>query len=399
MYCEKCGKILGPGERCTCDGGDQNNGNGKNSRNRFSIYAVIGFLLFAFGVELAYYFYTVDDNFLTLIPVEILEKQELYLSGALLLILFLCGMLCAGKAIKRSRAVGSVVLFMNLIAFLAVGAGLGIEANRSFHSTTNSGNESAPGLVTETEVQSEIQTESESETDSEQALTEAGSETDSEQGLTAEEESEFVSEVLMRADQLVQQGEIQKAKDMLSQASGVTANEDIQAKLEELELQEDAIQGKEQEETTIHRYEYSFVDGTWEDAYRLCRSYGGHLVTFDSQEEFDYVSEELLSMNLQDNIFYIGGRRDLDSTEYYWVDNENNLTGNVLNDANAWYAKCWLHDEPSFKDDTLGVKEHVLSMFYYDDIGRWVWNDVPNDLLNAAPSYAGKVGFICEYED
>ena len=39
------------------------------------------------------------------------------------------------------------------------------------------------------------------------------------------------------------------------------------------------------------------MDGTWEEAYWACLQRGGHLVTFDDQAEFDYVSQDLLDHN------------------------------------------------------------------------------------------------------
>ena len=149
----------------------------------------------------------------------------------------------------------------------------------------------------------------------------------------------------------------------------------------------------------IHRYEYCLMDGTWEDAFWACLTKGGHLVTFETQEEFDYVAQDLLNKNQQEYLFFIGGRRDDNSQQYYWADETNALTGNPLNSVNAWNKDCWLHDEPSFEDTSLGLQENVLSIFYYDDLGKWVWNDVPNDLISAVSYYSGKVGYICEYED
>ena len=104
-------------------------------------------------------------------------------------------------------------------------------------------------------------------------------------------------------------------------------------------------------------------------------------------------------MGYQKYIFYIGGRRDMDSRQYYWIDENNNLTGEVLNNAESWTSECWLPGEPSFRDEKLDVEEHVMCMFYKKDLGRWVWNDVPNDLVGAVPEYDGKIGIIYEHED
>ena len=57
--------------------------------------------------------------------------------------------------------------------------------------------------------------------------------------------------------------------------------------------------------------------------YRACLAIGGHLVVFETQEEFDYVTQDLSDKNQQNYIFFLGGRRNLDSHQYYWVDETN----------------------------------------------------------------------------
>ena len=53
--------------------------------------------------------------------------------------------------------------------------------------------------------------------------------------------------------------------------------------------------------------------------------------------------------------------------------------------------------EPSFSDKD--TQENCLDIFYYQKEDRWVWNDVPDDILKTVPEYAGKLGYICEYEN
>lgn len=172
------------------------------------------------------------------------------------------------------------------------------------------------------------------------------------------------------------------------------------------DTQEDITSPKEEIQQSPGIHTYSFVYGgyggfedTWEDAYRVCiQEDNAHLVTFETQEEFDYVTEQLTNMGCQNYIFYIGGRRDMNSQQYYWVDTDNNLTGDMLNNAESWTAGCWLMGEPSFRNENLDLEEYVMSLFYKKDIGRWVWKDVPDD-LTVFPAYRRKIGYICEYEN
>lgn len=412
MYCEKCGKNLSPGEECTCH---------KKKEKKFNIYALISLLFFILGIEMVCYFYTAINTFLDLIPVTVITENERYISYAIIILLFLCGIISGGKAISNhtAKTAAFIMLFINLIAFFGIDVicALNLYQSNAVSKKRNSqeiaymGNlsESETELESKKETETEFRYEQESETEVE---TEVKQETELQ--VNQEEKNEkFVVAVLEQADQLLQQGDIEKAKDILTQSYNATNNEELLKKLEEVQILEtqdtekiqlnDEIENITQNETelenTIHRYEYYLMDGTWEEAYWACLQRGGHLVTFDDQAEFDYVSQDLLDHNQQDYILYIGGRRDIGSREYYWVDEKNSLIGSVLNSSDAWNKECWLHDEPSFRDDTLGIEENVLNMFYYDDLGKWVWNDVPNDLLGAVPSYSGKVGYICEYEN
>ena len=51
----------------------------------------------------------------------------------------------------------------------------------------------------------------------------------------------------------------------------------------------------------------------------------------------------------------------------------------------------------SFRDGAN--EEEYLDLLYYKNEGRWTWNDAPNDILAVVPSFSGRIGYICEYED
>lgn len=146
-------------------------------------------------------------------------------------------------------------------------------------------------------------------------------------------------------------------------------------------------------------YEFYVADATWEDAYWKCIELGGHLATFDDEEDYALILHTIAS-NGYDNIkFYIGAKRELNSDNYRWLDESGNYYGSSINDSDNWMI-----GEPSFydteleKNQNIQLDEYCVNMFYYSEENRWVWNDIPNDLLEAASYYSGKVGFICEYE-
>ena len=147
----------------------------------------------------------------------------------------------------------------------------------------------------------------------------------------------------------------------------------------------------------IHRYEYVASDCSWSEAYQKCLDSGGYLARINSQEEYDYILSQIDQKQMQNIHFRIGGRRDANSQDYYWVDDTNTLYGEKINSGDYWCSGQWMSGEPSFSDGE--IQENCLDIFYYQKEGRWVWNDVPDDILATVPEYAGKLGYICEYED
>lgn len=150
-----------------------------------------------------------------------------------------------------------------------------------------------------------------------------------------------------------------------------------------------------QEETDYksHRYQFIVDDVTWGEAYADCKNRGGYLVQFNSQEEFQEVTRMIEEENMQNIHFYLGGRRDLGTSEYYWIDSNNSLTGEVLNPGgSAWAAGCWMENEPSYLSED--IDEMYMNLVYYQE--RWVLNDVGEDITMY---YPGKTGYICEFEE
>lgn len=161
-----------------------------------------------------------------------------------------------------------------------------------------------------------------------------------------------------------------------------------------------------QPETTIpqitekeirHTYTIHQEDVTWKEAFDRAKELGGYLAHIDSMEEMDYLVSILEKMDYSDQYVMIGGARDLESREYYWLNADNSVTGDVLNSPNYWAEDLWLTGEPSFEYN--GEQEHVLEMHYSPEESRWGWNDISvEDLIGKAVYKKGHISYIVEYE-
>lgn len=152
-----------------------------------------------------------------------------------------------------------------------------------------------------------------------------------------------------------------------------------------------------------HRYELIVEDVSWKEAERLCHERGGYLATITSQEEFGRLQSQMLAEDKADITFFVGAKKE--RTEgmpfgYRWLEPGTEKGYYMLELSNALFD-FWLEGEPSYSGLTESgreIEEAYVVLLYRKSDGRCYINDVPNDILEAAPSYAGRVGYICEYE-
>ncbi|MDE5907194.1 MAG: zinc-ribbon domain-containing protein [Lachnospiraceae bacterium] len=155
----------------------------------------------------------------------------------------------------------------------------------------------------------------------------------------------------------------------------------------------------EEDDGKVNTYELIVADVTWTDAYNYCLVRGGHLVRINSEEEYQAILQQIEEEDKGNVKFWLGGKRSTDDAyEYRWIYEDGTYGSAVLN-RDEPYASYWLTGEPSFYDATISQDEMYMNMFYVSKEGRWVWNDVPDDLIAIAEFYSGTVGYICEYEE
>lgn len=128
-----------------------------------------------------------------------------------------------------------------------------------------------------------------------------------------------------------------------------------------------------------HRYQLFDTSMNWSEAEAYCESLGGHLVTINSDEEQQFISNNILSIGTK-NTYYIGMYRDNSDSDWKWITNED------IDYVN------WDAGEPN---DT---NENYVHM--YRGIGNYgTWNNT-FDFVEGTGSYStANAGFICEWEE
>ena len=139
-----------------------------------------------------------------------------------------------------------------------------------------------------------------------------------------------------------------------------------------------------------HTYEIVTADMTWSEFEALAESKGGHLVTLNDEHERAFVAGMFMYTKLQNNVFLIGGSLDTDGTYKWTTDGSDSKVPD----------EYWLSGEPSFEGKTESgatMAEDKVAWLYIEGKGN-VLMDVPDDILEAAPSYSGYLSCIIEYE-
>lgn len=133
------------------------------------------------------------------------------------------------------------------------------------------------------------------------------------------------------------------------------------------------------------RYELIKADVSWSEANTDCIRRGGHLITITSPEEMEMASRMAESAGLK--YVWIGG---------YTMISGNTPFGHWVTGEDFYQYQAWYPGEPS-RNDLDGTEEMYLMLWNVN--GNWSWNDQRNDPGKDFNYFAGKTGYICEYED
>ena len=137
-------------------------------------------------------------------------------------------------------------------------------------------------------------------------------------------------------------------------------------------------------EPVAHSYEVIVGDLSWDEAELACIEKGGHLVTINSQDEYDTVCAMLRDYNVK----------------YVWIGCYRDPAGLMtLTSGPGGDVEFWRRGEPSMTDSYDGAEENYIMMVRQPD-DSWLYNDSRmNPLEKYRKYYTGKMAYICEYGD
>lgn len=194
-----------------------------------------------------------------------------------------------------------------------------------------------------------------------------------------------------------QETETAPSKEIAPSKAGALADKNVpsEERVSEEQETEEASDSRSDDESGIHRYELVLRDCTWQEAREDCRQRGGYLARINSYDEYVALVRQIqMEEGFEEVHFYLGGRRGDGQTDYYWVNDEDETVGDVLNGGGSWEEDVWMAGEPSYVDGD--AQEMYMNLFYYKEDLAWVLNDVPEDV---SVYYPGKTGYICEFEN
>ena len=157
----------------------------------------------------------------------------------------------------------------------------------------------------------------------------------------------------------------------------------------------------------IHKYTYQKNDCTWNDAFNGAKNVTdnqgnpGHLLTIETREELDFLMSSLSTENPPVKEYYISAARSEDGKEYYWIGRNGESYGSCINAPGSIYEDYWYPGEPSFNDLDGTIEDRLALMFVRNEdtgIGKWYLNDCSGTELKNISGYAGKIGYLVEWE-
>ena len=142
--------------------------------------------------------------------------------------------------------------------------------------------------------------------------------------------------------------------------------------------------------SATHHYEFVTADVSWTEAQALCRENGGYLAVITAPEERRTILKQLQEQNLTESLFFVGYQ--VNPERWILADQSEVPAGNLINFW-EYQAPDYSFIEPEFELQECGILK------YYPETDKIYLFSAPDALISTLPEYAGKIGYVCEYDD
>ncbi len=150
-----------------------------------------------------------------------------------------------------------------------------------------------------------------------------------------------------------------------------------------------------------HTYEFIAGDMTWEEAQEACKEKGGYLATITCKDEAEVIAAMIQEQGFEDYALYVGFRSSewIDDKFYgsRWINADGSYEDMHLSILYEYSKHLWRgYDSDTSRDDIKS--ECGVVMYDTQEDNFFFYYGAPQDIVSETPEYAGRVGYICEYD-
>ena len=150
-----------------------------------------------------------------------------------------------------------------------------------------------------------------------------------------------------------------------------------------------------------HKYEFITDDVTWEEAQGICHQKGGYLATITCLDEAKTIASQLKEEGLEDYSLYIGYREpEYVDDEFLWgrwINADGSYRG--IDHIGIYDFSYYNWPGYDYNNNEWDYREVDCGLVKYNSETNLIYIFLaPDELIKVSPQYAGKMGFICEYE-
>lgn len=219
---------------------------------------------------------------------------------------------------------------------------------------------------------------------------------DGEEGVQVDENNDFIYEYSWEGEEVTEQ-EYRERLAAVFDAERAVSPEDYYIYSEMRSLLETG-----QTVSAGHSYEFVTADVSWSEAKSLCEEKGGYLATITAKEELEQIEALLREEGTAGTAFWVGAsNQGEESFGFRWLEPGKPEAYDMLGHFSALWQGFWQEEQPNYRgidENGRETEEGCVYLQYQEEEEGAFLFDAPDDILTTFPSFAGKIGYICEYD-